>query len=182
MRILHVTDTFLPKVGGAEIAIDQLIRAMTNLGADCTLLAQINRGHTSKVETPYPLHRFRSPQSSRWAGWWIRKHIQRLERTARGPFDVLIGHHAFPPGYACVQHARRTNKLAIVYPRGGDIYEVSRFRKKPAAWQGNYYASNESAYGRARKCGGFRGARRPRRSTSCPSPEAVAARRGSIEP
>jgi glycosyltransferase involved in cell wall biosynthesis len=34
-----------------------------------------------------------------------------------------------------VQHARRTNKLAIVYPRGGDIYEVSRFRKKPAAWR-----------------------------------------------
>jgi glycosyltransferase involved in cell wall biosynthesis len=134
MRILHVTDTFLPKVGGAEIAIDQLIRAMTNQGADCTLLAQINRGYNSKVETPYPLHRFRSPQSSRWAGWWIRKHIQRLERDAGQPFDVLIGHHAFPPGYACVQHARRTHKLAIVYPRGGDIYEVSRFRKKPAAW------------------------------------------------
>jgi glycosyltransferase involved in cell wall biosynthesis len=135
MRILHVTDTFLPKVGGAEIAIDQLIRAMTNQGADCTLLAQINRGYTTKVETPYPLHRFRSLQSSRWAGWWIRKHIQRLERHAGRPFDVLIGHHAFPPGYACVQHARRTGKLAIVYPRGGDIYDVSRFRKKPAAWR-----------------------------------------------
>jgi len=135
MRILHVTDTFLPKVGGAEIAIDQLIRAMTHLGADCTLLAQINRGHTAKVQTPYPLHRFRSPQSSRWAGWWIRKHIQRLERQAGRPFDVLIGHHAFPPGYACVQHARRTDKLAIVYPRGGDIYEVSRFRRKPGAWR-----------------------------------------------
>jgi glycosyltransferase involved in cell wall biosynthesis len=135
MRILHVTDTFLPKVGGAEIAIDQLIRAMTHLGADCTLLAQINRGHTAKVDTLYPLHRFRSPQSSRWAGWWIRKHIQRLERQAGRPFDVLIGHHAFPPGYACVQHARRTDKLAIVYPRGGDIYEVSRFRRKPSAWR-----------------------------------------------
>src|SRR3982751_4557864 len=82
MRILHVTDTFLPKVGGAEIAIDQLIRAMTDLGTDCTLLAQINRGHTANVQTPYPLHRFRSPQSSRWAGWWIRKHTQRLERAA----------------------------------------------------------------------------------------------------
>jgi glycosyltransferase involved in cell wall biosynthesis len=135
MRILHVTDTFLPKVGGAEIAIDQLLRAMTKLGVDCTLLAQINRGHTGKVDTPYPLYRFRSPQSSRWAGWWIRQHIRRLERNAGRPFDVLIGHHAFPPGYACVEHARRAGKLAIVYPRGGDIYEVSRFRRKPFAWR-----------------------------------------------
>lgn len=135
MRILHVTDTFLPKVGGAEIAIDQLLRAMTRLGVDCSLLAQINRGHTGHVDTPYPLHRFRSPQSSRWAGWWIRQHIRRIERQAGGPFDVLIGHHAFPPGYACVEHARRTGKLAVVYPRGGDIYEVSRFRKKPFAWR-----------------------------------------------
>jgi glycosyltransferase involved in cell wall biosynthesis len=135
MRILHVTDTFLPKVGGAEIAIDQLLRAMTKLGADCSLLAQVNRGHTGRVETPYPLHRFRSPQSSRWAGWWIRRHVAALERKAGVPFDVLIGHHAFPPGYACVEHARQTGKLSIVYPRGGDIYEVSRFRKKPFAWR-----------------------------------------------
>jgi glycosyltransferase involved in cell wall biosynthesis len=134
MRILHVTDTFLPKVGGAEIAIDQLLRAMNKLGADCTLLAQVNRGYSAHVETPYPLHRFQGAQSSRWAGWWIRQHIRRLER-ATAPFDVFIGHHAFPPGYACVEHARRNKKIAIVYPRGGDIYEVSRFRRKPAAWR-----------------------------------------------
>lgn len=134
MRVLHVTDTFLPKIGGAEIAIDQLVRAMGSLGVECAVLAQLNRGVTGKVEVPYVLRRFRSPQSSRWAGWWIGKHIARMEREL-GAFDVLIGHHAFPPGYACVKHARRTGRPAIVYPRGGDIYEVSRFRKKPAAWR-----------------------------------------------
>jgi teichuronic acid biosynthesis glycosyltransferase TuaC len=87
-----------------------------------------------EVETPYPLRRFGRAQSSRWAGWWIRRHIARMEREL-GRFDVLIGHHAFPPGYACVRHAMGDGRPAIVYPRGGDIYEVSRFRRKPWAWR-----------------------------------------------
>jgi glycosyltransferase involved in cell wall biosynthesis len=134
MRILHVTDTFLPKVGGAEIAIDQLARAMTTAGVHCTVLAQRPRHLKHEIQTPYPLRRFRNPQSSKWAGWWIARHIARVEREL-GPFDALIGHHAFPPGYACVKHARRTGRPALIYPRGGDIYEVSRFRRKPAAWR-----------------------------------------------
>jgi glycosyltransferase involved in cell wall biosynthesis len=144
MRVLHVTDTFLPKVGGAEIAIDQLVRAMGDLGVECAVLAQRARGVKGEVATPYRLRRYRNPKSSKWAGWWIGRHIDRLERET-GPFDVLIGHHAFPPGYACVKHARRTGRPAIIYPRGGDIYEVSRFRKKAAAWRKLSWALANSA-------------------------------------
>ena len=134
MRVVHVTDTFLPKVGGAEIAIDQLVRAMTELGVECAVLAQTVRRHPKELDVPYTLQRYRNPQSSRWAGWWVERHIRRLERRL-GPFDVMIGHHAFPPGYACVKHSRRNGRPAIIYPRGGDIYEVSRFRKKAGAWR-----------------------------------------------
>jgi len=134
MRVLHVTDTFLPRIGGAEIAIDQLVRAMATRGVECAVLAQRVRHADNRIDTPYPLRRYLSPQSSRWAGWWIRRHIRRIEKEL-GAFDAYIGHHAFPPGYACVEHGRRVGRPAIVYPRGGDIYEVSRFRKKPRAWR-----------------------------------------------
>jgi glycosyltransferase involved in cell wall biosynthesis len=144
MRVLHVTDTFLPKVGGAEIAIDQLVRAMQGLGVECGVLAQRVKGTRGEIATPYPLRRFRSPQSAKWAGWWIRRHVERMEREL-GTYDVLIGHHAFPPGYACVDHALRTGRPAIVYPRGGDIYEVSRFRRKPGAWRKLTWALANSA-------------------------------------
>ena len=144
MRVLHVTDTFLPKVGGAEIAIDQLVRAMMSEGVECAVLAQRPRGLRREIDTPYPLRRYRNPQSSKWSGWWIARHIARVEREL-GAFDVLIGHHAFPPGYACVKHARRTGRPAIIYPRGGDIYEVSRFRKKPHAWRRLSWALANSA-------------------------------------
>ena len=136
MRIVHVTDTFLPKVGGAEIAIDQLVRAMNADGQQCAVLAQRARGLKTahEIQTPYRLMRFASPRSSLWAGWWIERHLRRLSEEFGTP-DVLIGHHAFPPGYACVRYALRRGLPSIVYPRGGDIYEVSRFRRKKHAWR-----------------------------------------------
>src|SRR5205807_3760146 len=62
MRVVHVTDTFLPKVGGAEIAIDQLVRAMSRLGDQCSVLAQRPRGLRAEIETTYPLWRFPNPR------------------------------------------------------------------------------------------------------------------------
>jgi glycosyltransferase involved in cell wall biosynthesis len=134
MRILHVTDTFLPKVGGAEIAIDQLVRALSDLGDPCAVVAQRPRGMGREIDTPYPLFRYLNPRSSLWAGWWIQRRLEWISRQI-GPFDVVIGHHAFPPGYAAVRFARRHGIPSIVYPRGGDIYEVSRFRRKKHAWR-----------------------------------------------
>jgi glycosyltransferase involved in cell wall biosynthesis len=134
MRILHVTDTFLPKVGGAEIAIDQLVRAMSDLGDQCAVVAQRPRGLGREIDTPYPLFRYLNPRSSLWAGWWIDRRLKWINRQI-GPFDAVIGHHAFPPGYAVVRFAQRHGVSSIVYPRGGDIYEVSRFRRKKRAWR-----------------------------------------------
>ncbi|HSI37206.1 MAG: glycosyltransferase family 4 protein [Phycisphaerae bacterium] len=144
MRVLHVTDTFLPRIGGAELAIDQLVRAMGARGVECAVLAQKVRRMNNRLDVPYAVRRYRSPQSSRWAGWWVRRHIAKVEKEL-GPFDAYVGHHAFPPGYAVVQHGRRVGRPAIVYPRGGDIYEVSRFRKKPAAWAKLTWALANSA-------------------------------------
>jgi glycosyltransferase involved in cell wall biosynthesis len=145
MRLLHVTDTFLPKIGGAEIAIDQLARAMLAGGVDCGVLAPRPReARGPEIRTPYPLWRFYPPISSQWAGWWIRRHIASIEREV-GHFDVLVGHHAFPPGYACVRYALARRTPVIIYPRGGDIYEMSRFRKKPAAWRKLSWALSQCA-------------------------------------
>ena len=64
MRALHVTDTFLPKIGGMEIALDQLVRAMNALGHECVLLAKTLRSMGSEIDVPYPLRRFSRPRAS----------------------------------------------------------------------------------------------------------------------
>src|SRR5689334_25402526 len=87
MRLFHVTDTFLPKVGGAEIAIDQLVRAMNDLGDQCAVVAQRPRGLGREINTPYPLFRYVNPRSSLWAGWWIERRLEWINRTI-GPFEA----------------------------------------------------------------------------------------------
>ena len=144
MRIVHVTDTFLPKVGGAEIAIDQLVRAMQASGDLCAVLAQRGRDFSGEIEVPYTLARFPRPRATFVAGWWIDQYLKRLIQNFGTP-DVLIGHHAFPPGYACVKYARRHGLPSIIYPRGGDIYEVSRFRRKKYAWRRLTWALTHSS-------------------------------------
>ncbi|HEX4796208.1 MAG TPA: glycosyltransferase family 4 protein [Humisphaera sp.] len=134
MRVVHVTDTFLPKIGGAEIAIDQLVRAMGGLGVECIVLAKRNRGVSGDVDVPYRLQRFSRARSDVWAGAWLDWNLSRLVRKL-GPVDAVIGHHAFPPGYGAVRFARRHGIPAIVYPRGGDIYYTSRLRRKRLAWR-----------------------------------------------
>ena len=145
MRCVHVTDTFLPKIGGAEIAIDHLVRAMAGSGDECALVAQRPRGMNGEIAVPYLLARFRNPRSSAWAGWWIERQLNRLVKKFGRP-DVLIAHHAFPPGYACVSWGRRYGVPTIIYPRGGDIYQSSRFRRKTSAWRKLVWAlTNASA-------------------------------------
>ncbi len=140
MRVLHVTDTFLPKIGGTEITIDQLSRAMNELGIVSIVLAPNPRGFGRagigwrEAERPYVVHRYTRPQSSIWAGWWIRRQIRDLEER-HGPFDAVIAHHAFPPGYACVKYLAGRGRPVIVYTHGGDVYEGSRFRRKKIAWR-----------------------------------------------
>ena len=52
LRLLHVTDTFLPKIGGAEIAIDSLVRTMDRLGAKCEVLRSGARGWGRRLRCP----------------------------------------------------------------------------------------------------------------------------------
>jgi glycogen synthase len=132
-RVLHVTDSFLPKTGGAEQAIDQLVRALTAQGCPSAVLAQVNRGVPTAVDVPYAVGRYRRPHSHLWAGWWIARAMAKFERE-HGAFDAYVGHHAFPPGYAAVTHALARGRRAVVHIRGGDIYYGSRLRRKKLAW------------------------------------------------
>jgi len=134
MRILHVTDTFLPNIGGAEIAIDKLAHSMTDLGAECTVLAPRPTQGEGEISVSYQVRRLRRVRSSLVWPWWMRRRIGVLDREQR-PFDMVIGHHAFPCGYAVVKYAASIGRRAIIHVRGGDIYHGSRWRKKPGVWR-----------------------------------------------
>ncbi len=132
MKVCHVTDTFLPKLGGLEITIDALIREMQQQGTDCSLVAP--KPFPPPASLPYPVTGYRPMKISRLSAWWLRQAIARNDRL-RGPANVYVAHHSYPCGAAVVKHVRQSGRgRSVIHVHGGDIYDRSRWRRKPAIW------------------------------------------------
>ena len=132
MRICLLTPTFFPKVGGAEMCVDQLARNFARLGHEVVVVAQDGRGPGIDLQGDYPVVRYRRPlsQSGRYLG--VKRILARLQR--RHEFDVLNAHMAYPGGYVGAWFSRRYGVPLVITPQGGDVFYRSRFRSRPKIW------------------------------------------------
>jgi len=62
MRICLFTPTFLPSLGGAELAGDRILRGLQARGHDVQVLCQ---DHGEPKGLPYPVTRYRRPPPDR---------------------------------------------------------------------------------------------------------------------
>lgn len=119
MRILCLTATFLPTLGGAERVLDVLARSLGERGHQVTVLAPHVRGEEKLGDLPYRLVRYRRPSSKRFG---VRQLVVRLLwEHWRRPADVLHCHGAYPPGFVGLTFRRLTGVPVVVRPHGSDI-------------------------------------------------------------
>lgn len=119
MRILCLTATFLPTLGGAEQVLDGLARSLIELGHEVTVAAPHVRGEAALGSTAYRLVRYRRPLSKRFG---VRQlAVRLLWEHWRRPADVLHCHGAYPPGYVGLAFRRLTAVPVVVRPHGSDI-------------------------------------------------------------
>ena len=119
MRILCLTATFLPTLGGSERILDGLARSLEALGHPATVLAPHLRGEETLPPAPYRLLRYRRPSSKRFG---VRQLVVRLLwEHWRRPADILHCHGAYPPGYVGLLFRRLTGVPVVVRPHGSDI-------------------------------------------------------------
>lgn len=119
MRILCLTATFLPTLGGAERVLDGLARSLSDLGHRVTVLAPHVHGEELLPPPAYRLVRYRRPSSKRFG---VRQLIVRLLwEHWRRPADVLHCHGAYPPGFVGLAYRRLTGVPMVVRPHGSDI-------------------------------------------------------------
>ena len=119
MRILCLTATFLPTLGGSERILDGLARSLEALGHQTTVMAPHVRGEDGLPPAPYRLLRYRRPSSKRFG---VRQLVLRLLwEQFRRPADVLHCHGAYPPGYVGLLFRRLTGVPVVVRPHGADI-------------------------------------------------------------
>lgn len=136
MRVCLFTPTFLPSVGGAELAGDRVLRGLQARGHGVQVLCQ---DHGEPCGLTYPVTRYRRPHAQNLWPEVLSRHVTKLFKAH--PFDVMLAFYGYPTGYAA---ARVKNKLGfrlVVSARGADLYPNFHALKKlrvPATIRAGY--------------------------------------------
>jgi glycosyltransferase involved in cell wall biosynthesis len=129
MKICILTPTFLPKIGGTEIALDRLALHLNQSHHQVGVLAQTPRHFHKHCDSfAYPVRRYPRP-------WTLRGHFFGIQRALtlwhrEMGFDVISAHTAYPAGYAACLWAHKHRIPVVITCRGGDISADSRFRRR----------------------------------------------------
>ncbi len=126
MRICLFTPTFLPSLGGAELAGDRILRGLQARGHDVRVLCQ---DHGEPKDLPYPVTRYRRPPAQHLWPEFLSRHVKRLYR--RDPFDVMLAFYGYPTGFAAVRVKQQLGFKLVVSARGADLYPNFHALSKP---------------------------------------------------
>src|SRR5579862_7828645 len=131
MKICLFTSTFLPKIGGHEIAMDELAQRFTAMGHEVVVLAQTASRWRSKenLTRPYGIEWFSKPLSQKWSIGRFQRVLERLHR--RWKFEVIHTFSSYPTGFAALEFSHRNGIPLIVTSQGGDLAAGSRYEKRP---------------------------------------------------
>lgn len=126
MRVCLFTPTFLPSVGGAEIAGDRILRGLQGRGHDVQVVCQ-DHGQPSKL--PYPVIRYKRPPAQHLWPELLSRHLVRAHH--KHPFDVVLAFYGYPTGYAAARVKNKLGVKLVVSARGADLYPNFHALKKP---------------------------------------------------
>jgi len=129
LRIALCASTFLPRIGGAEIAAHNLARGLQLRGHEPVVLTWYGQARRIKHVVPYPVHGF-LPRSfgpcsmnRLVSGRAFMNYLapQMIYYQARYRFDVWNVHHGWPLALLCRSVASRLNIPWVVTPQGDDV-------------------------------------------------------------
>lgn len=126
MRVCLFTPTFLPSVGGAELAGDRVLRGLRARGHDVQVLCQ---DHGDPGDLPYPVIRYRRPPAQHLWPEVLCRHVRRAFNDR--PFDVMLAFYGYPTGYAAARVKNMLGFKLVVSARGADLYPNFHALKKP---------------------------------------------------
>lgn len=126
MRVCLFTPTFLPSLGGAELAGDRILRGLQARGHEVQVLCQ---DHGDPGELPYPVSRYRRPPAQNLWPEVLSRHVGRTFR--KRPFDVMLAFYGYPTGFAAARVKHKLGFKLVVSARGADLYPNFHALKKP---------------------------------------------------
>jgi len=138
MNICLLTPTFLPKLGGVEIATSALAKQFHAMGhRPCVVTQWPRRGKGTPQDNhlPYPVIRYRRPWSFALSVGMksIYKALDQAHRTHK--FDLINCHLVYPVGFVAVEFAKKHDLPLVITPHGSDIRPDSRYRRRKIIWK-----------------------------------------------
>ncbi len=126
LRVCLFTPTFLPSLGGAELAGDRILQGLQQRGHEVQVLCQ---DHGVPPELPYPVTRYRRPPAQHLWPELLCRHVRRVFQQR--PFDVMLAFYGYPTGYAAARLKDRLGFKLVVSARGADLYPNFHALSKP---------------------------------------------------
>jgi L-malate glycosyltransferase len=126
MRVCLFTPTFLPSVGGAELAGDRILRGLQGRGHEVQVLCQ---DHGEPGGVAYPVMRYKRPPAQHLWPEVLSRHVGRAFR--KRPFDVMLAFYGYPTGYAAARVKDKLGFRLVVSARGADLYPNFHALRKP---------------------------------------------------
>lgn len=139
MRIVHVTDVYLPCVGGIELFVADLARQQVAAGHDVTVLTRTPAGDVPEVPGPVTVLRVDPGVSLRgWSGGGLLRPDEvdavHVHLSVYSPFSSLVGRAAVAAGLPTVLtvHSMWSGRGAIIRIVGG----IAGWNRWRAVWTG----------------------------------------------
>lgn len=135
MRILHVTDVFLPHLGGIEVFVDDLSRRQIEAGHDVTVLTS----QPGCVDDPADDLRVIAPRRFRFAPAPFRAGA---EVATAGGYDVVHAHFSVLSGFTTAVAAKTAAAGIPTVNTVHSLWNGREFWVKSAAAYGRWRTSN----------------------------------------
>ena len=127
MNICLYTPSFLPRLGGTEVAVDRLAGQFQAKSHRVLVLAKTPRGTLTRPQLPYEVVYYPRSRSNVWLLGPARRALEDEHRRRR--FDVVLAFHAYPNGFLAVKAGGSLHLPAVISCRGGDLAPRGRFRR-----------------------------------------------------
>jgi len=124
MRILCLIGGFLPRIGGAELAVHHLAEGWVSLGHEVLLCTTTWKSRPAHVHR-YGLQRHWIPRGFERFGlvdWWVGISFLKTARTWKP--DIIHSHYAWPAGYSAVRCRAKLNLPVVITSHGADVQRV----------------------------------------------------------
>lgn len=123
MRIAMYADSFLPRIGGRELAVHHLTKALAEQGHDVRVVGPAGWWrHRHERDYGYPVHRWPTLRGL------LREEVSRFTLrldTAIWRADVVHVHNTYPNGYA-MSAGKGFSIPYVLTPHGADIHKIPK--------------------------------------------------------